>query len=130
MPKKITQQRPLYVNLYNPEIIRKDLLKAAILSVELLEKFEYAKELKALKRERLKRADDLIKDAVSAVYDLRRSLPQGLLKKKDEKVMRETKITRPQPQMKPKHAKKHNVELKRLENELYEIKNKLTSLDI
>ena len=132
--KKHLENRPVYVQLESPSSTRKDVLESAIMAVELLEKYEYTKEIKALKKEKMKHAKKLIDELNQEVHSLTKSLPQAYVNKKEKRAVNEARESQGKkpvsmPSQQPK-KKKSNAELKRLESELYEIKNKLSSLDV
>ena len=133
--KKHLENRPVYVQLENPSSTRKDVLESAIIAVELLEKYEYTKEIKALKREKMKLAKKIVYDLNLELSALTKALPQAYISKKEKRMVNESRESQGKkpvslPQESRQKKKKPNSELKRLESELYEIKNKLSGLDV
>ncbi|HLC63103.1 MAG TPA: hypothetical protein VJJ21_02180 [Candidatus Nanoarchaeia archaeon] len=134
--KKHLENRPVYVQLENPSSTRKNVLESAIIAVELLEKYEYTKEIKALKREKMKLAKKIVYDLNLELSALTKALPQAYISKKEKRMVnnesRESQGKKPVslPEQSKQKKKKPNSELKRLESELYEIKNKLSGLDM
>jgi len=130
MPTKLDNRRPVYIQMHNYNPVRKDLLESAIKSVELLERYEYIKETRSLKREKLKQARQLFQGISTDLSSLSRILPQASIKRKDKKLVDRAREEAGKKPLQVKTKKGSNSELKRLESELYEIKTKLDSLSI
>ena len=138
MPSKKThQQEPLYVSIDNPQSIRKDLLESAIMVVELLEKYEYAKGIREAKLEKINDASKLLRKLSLSIKELENKLPQNIPHIKKRKKPVEEKPPEQQPQEKPKQTPqpkkiqpRPNPELKNLEHELSDIRKRLENLNI
>ena len=125
------ETHPVYVQLHQPVQTRKLLLESTIHSIELLERFEYLKETRNLKKDRIRQAKSVIQEIELELHELTRSLPQITIKNHEKRminVAREEESQKPLPLETSK--KRANSELKRLENELFEIKSKLTSMNL
>jgi len=125
------ENHPVYVQIHEPAYVRKQLLESAIKSVELLERFEYLKETRSLKKDKIRQAKSGVQEIELELHELTRALPQAAIRKREKKminVAREEESQKPLPLETSK--KRASSELKRLENELYEIKSKLTSMSL
>src|SRR3989344_1566149 len=117
--KKHLENRPVYVQLENPSSTRKNVLESAIIAVELLEKYEYTKEIKALKREKMKLAKKIVYDLNLELSALTKALPQAYISKKEKRMVNESRESQGKkpvslPQESRQKKKKPNSELKRL----------------
>ncbi len=122
--------RPVYIQMHNPGSVRKDILESAIKSVELLERFEYSKELRSLKREKIRHAKLTMQAIQESLIELAHHLPQAVIKRKERHMVNEARTAQAQKPLPMQTKKRQSSELKRLENEIYEIRSKLNSLSI
>lgn len=124
------ENHPVYVQLHEAVATRKYLLESAISSIELLERFEHLKETRSLKRETIKQAATLMQEIDGKLHKFISSIPQTTLRRK-EKRMISAAWERHEEGPSPTPTKnKETPELKRLKSELYEIRSRLSSLDV
>ena len=88
-----------------------------------------------MKREKLKHAGSLLQEISQDMQSFIRSLPQAvinqaIIKKREKQVLNEARATEHKKPSQSPARKKKSSELKRLESELYEIRSKLSSLNI
>ena len=125
---------PIYFEIYDPTALRKQILTSAIEIVDTLKEYELSKESKVAKEKQLHQAKSAFSHMKSSFRSLKSSLPiipkDALPKPEKKHVIKEIRV---EP-VKQKERIVQNVQsqesltVRRLENELSQIRNKLNSI--
>ena len=127
--------KSVFIQLHDPVTLRREILQTAVKAVETLEKYEYFREIRLLKKRKLKESRNLMHSLHSDIHNLINTLPETEIKEKEKRIINEARIMH---NKKPIHTHHHHkeksprssTEIKRLEEELEEIKSRLHSIEI
>ena len=126
--------KSVFIQLHDPVTLRREILQTAVKAVETLEKYEYFKEIRLLKKRKLKESRNLMHSLHSDIHNLISTLPETEIKEKEKRIINEARIMHNKKPLHTHHHKEKShrsrTEIKRLEEELEEIKSRLHSIEI
>jgi len=120
--------QPLHIKIDSPVETRKDLLKTAIETTQLLQFYENFKRIRAEKRKTIRKLRTISREIIKDVKEFREDLPEVKMPKpKKEKTVKVPVTVKP-VKIKPKPVKIPKLPVSKIQQELKDIETKLNSL--
>ena len=123
---------PIFVEVYEPVTLRKDILSGAVECIDILKNFELSRSLRETKRRQEREVISIISNLKKEYKMLKDSMPKAETKNKldikDPFAQYQKKAKEEQKKEHKEKAEKYPVGLAKLEKELEYIKSKLGSI--
>lgn len=134
--RKVVHREPeqVYFEIYDPNILRKQILTSAIEIVDTLKEYEVSKDARPKKEKQIRQLKSALSHMKSNFRSLKNSLPaipkDALPRPEKKHIIREIKIEPiKQREIVPQNRQpQESSAVRRLESELSQIRNKLNSL--
>ncbi|MAG20246.1 hypothetical protein CL618_02330 [archaeon] len=119
---------PLHIKIDSPVETRKDLLKTAIETTQLLQFYENFKKIRAEKRKTIRQLRTISREIIKDVKNFKEDLPPVHIPKPKKEKSIKIPVTVKPVKIKPKPIKVPKKPVSKIQKELKEIEAKLNSL--